>query len=263
METTCNLQEGQEMIQPHELIPLLDGSKLLWQAKLAALAYSNAVAINGTGVLPGGEWVEDLDSDSASAEGLVLHRPGGETITIFRGTEPLELKDYFTDVRVNLAVQNGFPGRVHAGFLDAILDTPIPLARRDEHATFIGHSLGGALALLAGVEWIGFGGKAEVVTFGQPRVGDKVFATAVETLIAKGKLELTRIVNDGDPIPLLPTTPFRHAGEERLLGPDGKFGSIDLAAKVARGLTWLLQPGTIPFSALKAHSIREYIRRLS
>lgn len=67
-----------------------------------------------------------------------------------------------------------------------------------------GHSLGGALALLAQMDLIAAGYDVTMYNFGQPRVGDKAFA---EFAYSKAPSSY-RHTHYHDPVPRLPTNSF-------------------------------------------------------
>jgi len=97
----------------------------------------------------------------------------------FEGTN--EIKDWLTNGDVRFV--KGTWGWVHKGFRDG-LNKVWPDMKRflNDHADafesiwFTGHSLGGALAMLAAADFLVEKGKVDgVYTFGQPRVGDGIF----------------------------------------------------------------------------------------
>lgn len=137
-------------------------------------------------------------------------------IVCFRGTESIQ--DWITDAMV-LQVPMDLEGvedeerpQVHCGFLrqfrsiqdditriihDYVIQTEMP------RILFTGHSLGGALATLASLE---YGIKyrhvpVNCVTFGSPRVGNDVFVRYFNHVTD----ESLRFVNQEDPIPGVPT----------------------------------------------------------
>lgn len=142
----------------------------------------------------------------------------------FRGTT--DARDRKTDFRVSVQrVQiegHDMHVTVHDGFYDAFrLVEPLVrealLATPDKPIFLTGHSLGGALALVASAALAGqdiLGGRiAAVYTFGAPRVGGESFARVV-------KAPHYRIVNEGDMVPLVPPNwlnGYRHNGELLLL----------------------------------------------
>jgi len=105
-----------------------------------------------------------------------------DIIIAFRGTVSDNFTNWFTDIQVKTE-SNGSFGRVHKGFREALdsiwgeIAGNIPKdEKRNLHLT--GHSLGGALALLAGTwfaEEYPENFVKEIITFGQPRIGDKKF----------------------------------------------------------------------------------------
>ncbi|KAI5293791.1 hypothetical protein KEM52_005230 [Ascosphaera acerosa] len=124
---------------------------------------------------------------------------------------------------------------VHGGFLkswqagrDAFLDELQETLHRwpDYQLTIIGHSLGGAVATLAGVECALRGWAPHVITFGQPRVGNDEFSKFVDEVFqlqgtpdvvdSRGSPSFRRVTRVDDPIPLLPPSEWGyvpHAGE--------------------------------------------------
>ncbi|KAL4510135.1 hypothetical protein ABPG72_010328 [Tetrahymena utriculariae] len=111
---------------------------------------------------------------------------------------------------------------VHRGFLiawrdlqNSVLKSTIDLVQKYPNATLsvIGHSLGGALAILGAID-IHLSVKAVdfVYTFGQPRVGNKEFAAFFDLNIANSY----RLIHDRDLVPHLPlqSQGFYHQGTE-------------------------------------------------
>jgi triacylglycerol lipase len=146
-------------------------------------------------------------------------------VVAFRGSEaPITLdglKDWFLTNASNLLIQPegplsteflaaGVGARWHQGFVTAITDIWEPLyaevsaqmAEKPRCFWIAGHSLGGALSLMAA--WLFFRKTMmphQVYTFGGPMVGNKVVADAFNREFA-GKI--FRYVNTADPVPLLP-----------------------------------------------------------
>lgn len=125
---------------------------------------------------------------------------------------------------------------VHAGFYDSWqsarpLVLPAVMAARNASSTspplrvrIVGHSLGGAVAALAGLEMraiLGWGDDVRVTTFGEPRVGNEGLANFVEAVFGLNEGSdstdaFHRVTHRNDPVPLLPLAEwgFRtHAGE--------------------------------------------------
>ncbi|MCA9175395.1 MAG: lipase family protein [Planctomycetales bacterium] len=120
----------------------------------------------------------DIDSTQCS-----LAANYDEIVVCFRGTEK-KLDDWVIDLDCSL-VSGPLGGKVHQGFYDALAmvwgalhETVAKLmAERPRQLWLTGHSLGGALAMLAAAKWTDEGMPVTGIhTFGQPRVGDNEFA---------------------------------------------------------------------------------------
>ena len=160
-------------------------------------------------------------------------------IVAFRGSRsPL---DFIHDAECYFAsyVRNVEVGLVHSGFLgdfESLKAEVIQqvLALRKLYVTVkiyvTGHSLGGALAILAALEL-----RAQqltpalVVTFGQPRVGNAAFAQLYNAQLRENTW---RVINQNDVVPRTPGWLFsyRHCGQEILLD---EWGSYDVNPPLA------------------------------
>ena len=94
--------------------------------------------------------------------------------------------------------------------------------------TLVGHSLGGAVAALASLEFHARGWDPQVTTFGEPRIGnanlcqyiDKIFPRDPQTNISDS---YRRVTHTDDPVPLLPLSEWgyqMHGGEIFISKPD-------------------------------------------
>ncbi|KAI7283866.1 extracellular lipase [Hortaea werneckii] len=105
----------------------------------------------------------------------------------------------------------------------------------DYELNLVGHSLGGAVAALAGLEMLARGADPKITTYGEPRVGNRNLAEYIDRrfrLLLEGEDETTefryrRVTHIDDPVPLLPLTEWgyaAHAGEifiaKKSLSPD-------------------------------------------
>ncbi|KAF2669673.1 alpha/beta-hydrolase [Microthyrium microscopicum] len=90
----------------------------------------------------------------------------------------------------------------------------------------VGHSLGGAIAALAGLDLVGRGYNPTVTTFGEPRLGNQAFADYVDARFNLSRngtnaadyepSNFRRVTHVNDPIPLLPLEEWGympHGGE--------------------------------------------------
>ncbi len=120
---------------------------------------------------------------------------------------------------------------VHSGFLTSWRNTRCIVVPHVEKAlqdhpgyelVLVGHSLGGAVAALASLEFQARGWDPHVTTFGEPRVGnlalnqfiDKRFNFSNSTMVEDAKYR--RVTHVDDPVPLLPLEEWgykMHAGE--------------------------------------------------
>jgi predicted lipase len=94
----------------------------------------------------------------------------------------------------------------------------------DYQLTLVGHSLGGAVAALAGLDLLARGYDPQITTFGEPRTGNAALAKYVDSRFKlKGdvpendtRLQYRRVTHIDDPVPLLPLSEWgynMHAGE--------------------------------------------------
>jgi len=165
---------------------------------------------------------------NATTDTQVVIDPGATVLVSFRGTT--NLRDWLTDVqctkRLLVEEANGDQCEVHHGFLDGAESILGDLIRilggyKNRPLVVTGHSLGGALAILAALELQRMGFNVEqVYTFGQPRVGNKCFAQLYN--VALGDRTFA-VANEGDPVPLVPTLlmGYRDCGTEIFLKRNG------------------------------------------
>lgn len=119
---------------------------------------------------------------------------------------------------------------VHEGFYDAYLGvSPILKSEvskllamyRGAEVLMTGHSLGGALTSLASYDFLDSKFPVSYIyTYGQPRVGNQAFATAMQGLIGQKHF---RVIDYRDIVPHIPPNifSFYHYGREIWYHPDG------------------------------------------
>jgi len=153
----------------------------------------------------------------------------GETIIVtFRGTEPDKMKDWLDDLKVFL--MPGPLGPVHTGFLEALdsigrgLFSALETTRTKAQSLWLtGHSLGGALAVLAVAKLLRSGHPVNgAYTFGQPRVGNSIFS---ENFDLRFKEKLFRFVNHHDIVTRMPPRALGYAdsGSFRYFDKQGEY----------------------------------------
>jgi hypothetical protein len=152
---------------------------------------------------------------------VLLARRPQFVVVAFRGSD--ELADWFGNIDVTTRPWSDFPGGVHRGFA-GMLDGGWPdlvaaledLRDREQPVWLTGHSLGGALAALAGARLARDGiPVAGVHTFAAPRVGDREFASAMLKQL-EGRLE--RYAVAGDMVPHLIPSADAATAAGRLFG---------------------------------------------
>jgi len=215
-------------------------------------------------------------------------------IVAFRGTEPDKLADWLVDAEIIQKPWRDFfgepdLGRVHYGFVRNTslvweqLSQFVTAARRNKQSLWIaGHSLGGAMALVAGAAFAFSEHQTinGIYTYGQPRTGNRAFVVRCNKLL---RTVTFRVVNNDDLVPHVPPAfiPFlfvpphgpifyRHAG--RLLQFDAASKlHTDLAlwwrtalrlVRTRRRLDTQLRAAPAGFAPLDDHSLATYIQRL-
>jgi triacylglycerol lipase len=151
-------------------------------------------------------------------------------IVAFRGTEPDEWADLFDDLQFKQEPWDGPSRHVHSGFKAAIervwptMEPMLDALGQTRTVWFSGHSLGGAVATLAGDRYTHTAG---VCTLGSPRVGDPAFAAAYDARFGARAL---RYVADTDivthvPPPIIFACQFKHAGALRQVSSAGQIAT--------------------------------------
>jgi triacylglycerol lipase len=208
-------------------------------------------------------------------------------IVVFPGTQ--SRKDWQTDIDFKrtehpFLIDEKFS--VHRGFLKAWNAIGKQLDRLDAEKGILfpartvivtGHSLGGSLAMLCGLT-CGSAKVSHVITFGQPRVGDRAFARIYRDCLG---LQTTRVVNGLDAVTLMPPwlLGYRHAvgyvifidsAGEVLVNPAPATRLISHAFCVLKDwmhLRWVNIGGwsiPLPFrlSAVRNHFMADYLKAL-
>lgn len=184
---------------------------------------------------------------------------------VFRGSTNRQNWLANLDARVSRSDAGGF---VHHGFADAFSSVRAEVMARLEsllehhqyrNVLVTGHSLGGALACLCAYQLTNPSiHRVQVITFGQPRIGDANWSRRYEAMVP----DSLRVVHDLDDVPLVPGVPFVHAG--RLLhltsqgvpmGPPGRWWR--------RTLQWLRGVLEYPKGGLLDHLLPSYISTIN
>ncbi|KAG2419874.1 hypothetical protein HFD88_004671 [Aspergillus terreus] len=184
----------------------------------------------------------------------------------------------------NCTVHTGFLTSWHAARRTVLYHVSSARARYpDYEVEVVGHSLGGAVAALAGTEMALRGWRPRVTTFGEPRVGNADFCRFVDGVFGldgggdTGGWGFRRVTHVDDPVPLLPAAEWgfaMHGGEVFISRPGPGPGVEDVVfwpreqgqgqgqvVLSARGGLWDLVPAKYRlWELLFAH--RDYFLRL-
>lgn len=228
----------------------------------------------------------DLDLDSVAvffagdAHGFVATTKKFVLLS-FRGTN--NIHDWLTDGRTAQMEDPAYPGMVHQGFAIALEKTwaqirnLLPQPGDNRLLWVTGHSLGGALATLAGCRLVNEGIPVlAVYTFGCPRLGNPEFYSGYRTVNY-------RFVNNNDIVPHVPlerilvpvTSPgpvgihlryyeYKHVGTLEYLDRFGHLGQgmSDWGAKKEFVMATLAETGQPQAAALNDHRIDNYIEAI-
>jgi pimeloyl-ACP methyl ester carboxylesterase len=202
-----------------------------WFAQFSSLAYNSAMELEASDLLAHHELT--ITAVSGGSTQVFVFQGAQALIVAFRGTEQLP-EDWITDLDAKPKLRpwdvKGESIFVHTGFadaLDAVWAQLRPLLLASKHPVwFTGHSLGGALAVLAAYRLSQCEGPVTptvggVYTFGQPRVGNPDLARSIPAQLSQ---RIFRYVNSSDIVPLVPpSTPveYVHFGNVRYFDAAG------------------------------------------
>ncbi len=184
--------------------PQINRQNAEYFGKAARLAYQEPHVIEANLPKLGMQLVKFFDCQNTQA---YLAKNDQAMVLAFRGTQPNMIRDWLYDLDGHQV--NGPVGKVHEGFLCALhyiwLDVwkTLQQERGNRSLWITGHSLGGALAVLATAK-LRFE-KAQPIsglyTYGQPRVGDFEFASRFDQGFGGYAF---RFVNYQDIVPRVP-----------------------------------------------------------
>ncbi len=149
-------------------------------------------------------------------------------VLAFRGTDPVTLPNWLTDVVVKLVECREYEGRVHHGFSSVLRRTwdkveAILEEVQDKPLFLTGHSMGGALSVLTAYRLAKMGREpVATYTFGSPRVGDPNFCAGYG-------LPTYRVVNRLDIVPEMPL-----ASVKRMLPEQSRFANDKTLERLKR-----------------------------
>lgn len=188
-------------------------------------------------------------------------------VIAFRGTT--NLADWLRNMDRSMVRREWAAGRVHLGWSEAVESVGGQLRYAVKHMPLgvplllTGHSLGGALAVLAAA-WLEHDGArpAGVCTFGQPMVGNRAFAESL-------RAPLLRVARGRDGVPILPpnrilaTSRWCHAGGFAWLNEGRDASGPGAWRDYSRGAARMIQiDGSLAPQAAD-HSMEGYYRDLA
>jgi Lipase (class 3) len=151
----------------------------------------------------------------------------GASIVSFAGTDPLKIEDWITDFSASQSatgLHSGFQAAVETVWLRirTLIANPPP---SEQALFFTGHSLGGALAIIAAERAIReLNVRATAVyTFGSPRTGGTAFFNSYTPQLGNSTF---RLVHGTDIVPTVPPSlmgQFRHVGQAIQCPTEGLF----------------------------------------
>lgn len=230
-----------------------------WLSVCADEAYESAKKIKAKAL---NEWGFEVFNFIKRADTQCFIASTNQFIVIaFRGTEVNKYKDLLTDA--DLALTTGYGGKVHKGFKQAYAKVRSVVkeklkAHNAENKTLwlTGHSLGGALAVLAAYELKQQGYKVNgVYTIGQPRVGNNSFSNSFDKLL---KNKCFRFIDKDDKVPEIPLKEFgySHVGQSIYIASKNR---LVLKYKRSKNVfNGVVSAG----KSLSAHSSDKYVKAL-
>lgn len=182
---------------------------------------------------------------------LAIQDDAKVAVVVFRGTEGNDSRDICTDINVEKSHWENYD--IHSGFMIAYQSVNVKIENAcdrlpDDYKIYAtGHSLGGALATLHAV--YGEQNMEELVTFGSPRVGGKIFARDLQGV------NYARYVNNADIVTKVPKWNYKHGGVLHLISGIGI---------VTKNPGWMRRAACrlSYWSAVDDHSIGEYIKKM-
>ena len=143
----------------------------------------------------------------------------GKLCLYFPGTNIKQKEDIINDLNCFLYHDQKWKIRYHMGFKRAyekIKEFILSIVKYDDSIYIFGHSLGGALAVLIGIDLWNIKKQVTILSFGCPRIGDKTFTNFLQRI----SLLHYRVVNGIDLITHLPPwwLGYKHCGQKIRIG---------------------------------------------
>ncbi|KAG8927671.1 hypothetical protein FRC02_007947 [Tulasnella sp. 418] len=227
---TSELEEWDARITEIAPVNTLSGtsvSELRPYTEMARIAYCPKETIESWTCGEACQTVADFKLYTVGGDGkgtpvfFVGYHPALDSVVVaHEGTDPKQLESLLVDANIVFDPLNTtlYPGinpsiKAHDGFTNAHDRSALQILQavqrgmvenKTKNVALVGHSLGGALALLNGVYLqlnLPPSTVFKIVTFGQPRVGNQEFADYVDRKFGRS---YTRITNSRDLVPIIP-----------------------------------------------------------
>ena len=253
---------GEQQLLELEPIPFAYNDKLAWQiavlCRLAYLRFEEGEETKLRKILESGKYELVRTINGYGAQAIYVRRIDTDLyVLVFRGTE-LKWDDISSDFRVILTKTPS--GLMHYGFKHAFdsVKSEIDelLEATDSRKIYVaGHSLGGALAIVASSSLLKKNKLAGCYTFGCPKIGESEVDWKVSTAVY-------RVVNAQDIVPRLPPgigAFYQHVGDLRYVTRDGRvLRSPGHALRICQFIMALFS-----LRSLREHRIGLYIEKLA
>lgn len=232
--TSCNRYTTNEFVTVN-----LDFQNVDWYAKRAQLAYSAPAEIQQA--LADVLHIETLVE--RDIQYFIEQLPENRQLLSVRGTA--NLVNVREDVEYRKSVNEKIHIYVHEGFdedANAVFNSALPHLDKNQEIILTGHSLGAAVSSLLMIYFHHEDFKVgHSINFGQPKFTNRKGAETYDFL------DLTRVVNDKDIVPLLPPATgfssvhgeYRHFGQEVILLNGPHFVYLDNHIVVEKDLSEL------------------------
>lgn len=236
-------------------LPTIDSLKTDWNVKADEIKWETAITLGElskiaytdehnrklTLFLMNFDEVETLDDGPMSG---YVAMSDEVVVVVFRGTDMFSPKDWLANADAFWQKDVGRGRKVHKGFYRgyerfANQIKRILSGRNPKYIWVTGHSLGGAMATCCAYDWvINRMPLTGIITFGQPRVGNPMFARFMDYQVGTRYI---RFRNGEDVVPSVPPAnslffpDYQHAGKEAWF----KDGQWDLKRVMTAGLPGL------------------------
>ena len=249
-----------------------DFHKLEKYARFADASYENRAEIQALSKETGYEVsAVDLVNTTNVQYVIASQQKDNTQLLVFRGTANVENAVLDLDFKLTPNADLGI--KIHNGFGQAaklLYEKLKPQLDKTRKITLVGHSLGGALAVVVAMYLQQDGYLVDaVVTFGQPKVTNLMGARKFSNL------PVTRVVTDDDIVPLVPPIDpmdlanldiYWHIGQEIVLLQGEYYARLEGLAAMLRGVTLVgksINGTAVAQDNVRAHLMQTYVQLIA